>query len=163
MESSATHTHTGDPNSAKNKLLTFIFQSILYQTIHNARGWKLVMLHLATRPSLCQKTTRSLKHSFQSCTSMPGFSQVQSEPSWKLDQCNKQSHLDLSILFQAQFKQFYQILDHVKYELLNQDEMQHVKYQEATLAWIRQQSISTRPNMLVAKTGWPCFRIFKSK
>ena len=26
------------------------------------------------------------------------------------------------------------ILDHVKYELLNQDELQQVKYQEATLA-----------------------------
>jgi len=100
MESSANHTHTGDPNSAKNKLLTFIFQSILYQAILNARGWKLVMLHLATRPSLCQKTIRSLKHSFQSCTALPGFSQVQSEPSRKLDQCDKQSHLDLFNPFQ---------------------------------------------------------------
>ena len=68
---------------------------------------------------------------------MLGFSQVQSEPSRKLDQCDKQSHLDLSIPFQAQFKQFYQFLDHVKYELLNQDELQQVKYKEATLAWIR--------------------------
>ena len=54
------------------------------------------------------KTIRSLRHSFQSCTALPGFSQVQSEPSRKLDQCDKQSHLDLSIPFQAQFKQFYQ-------------------------------------------------------
>ena len=43
-------------------------------------------------------------------------------------------HLNLPIPFQAQFKQFYQFLDHVKYELLNQDELQQVKYQEATLA-----------------------------
>jgi len=108
MESSATQTHTGEPNQPK-MLLTFIFQSILYQAILNARGWKLVMLHLATRPSLCQKTIRSLKHSFQSCTALPGFSQVQSEPSRKLDQCDKQSHLDLFNPFQEQFKQFYQI------------------------------------------------------
>ena len=80
------------------------------------------------------KAGRSLRHSFQSCTALLGFSQVQSEPSRKLNQCDKQSHLDLSIPFQAQFKQFYQILDHVKYELLNQDELQQVKYQEATLA-----------------------------
>ena len=80
------------------------------------------------------KAIRSLRHSFQSCTALPGFSQVQSEPSRKLDQCDKQSHLDLYIPFQAQFKQFLSILDHVKYELLNQDELQQVKYQEATLA-----------------------------
>ena len=80
------------------------------------------------------KAIRNLRHSFQSCTALPGFSQVQSEPSRKLDQCDKQSHLDLPIPFQAQFKQFYQILDHVKYELLNQEELQQVKYQEATLA-----------------------------
>ena len=80
------------------------------------------------------KAIKSLKHSFQSCTVLPGFSQVQSEPSRKLDQCDKQSHLDLLIPFQAQFKQFYQSLDHVKYELLNQDELHQVKYQETTLA-----------------------------
>ena len=80
------------------------------------------------------KAIRSLRHSFQSCTALPGFSQVQSELSRKLDQCDKQSHLDLPIPFQAQFKQFYQFLEHVKYELLNQDELQQVKYQEATLA-----------------------------
>ena len=80
------------------------------------------------------KAIRSLRHSFQLCTALPGFSQVQSEPYRKLDQYDKQSHLDLSIPFQAQFKQFYQFLDHVKYELLNQDELQQVKYQEATLA-----------------------------
>ena len=80
------------------------------------------------------KAIRSLRHTFQSCTALPGFSQVQSEPSRKLDQCDKQSHLNLSIPFQAQFKHFLSILDHVKYELLNQDELQQVKYQEATLA-----------------------------
>ena len=95
--------------NSQNKLPTFIFQSNLSQAILNARGWKLVMLYLATRPSLCQKTIRSLKHSFQSCTALPGFSQVQSEPSRKLDQCDKQSHLDLFNPFQEQFKQFYQI------------------------------------------------------
>ena len=66
--------------------------------------------------------------------SLARFSQVQSEPSRKLDQCDKQSHLDLFIPFQTQFKQFYQFLDHVKYELLNQNELQQAKYQEATLA-----------------------------
>ena len=80
------------------------------------------------------KTIRNLRLLFQSCTALSGFSQVQSEPSRKLDQCDKQSHLDLPIPFQAQFKQFYQFLDHVKYELLNQDELQQVKYQETTLA-----------------------------
>ena len=62
---------------------------------------------------------------------------MQSEPSRKLDQCDKQSHLDLFIPFQAQLKQFYQVLDHDKYELLNQNELQQLKYQAATLAWIR--------------------------
>ena len=80
------------------------------------------------------KTIRNLRHSFQSCTALLGFSQVQSEPSRKFDQCDKQSHMDLPIPFQAHFKQFYQFLDHVKYELLNQDELQQVKYQETTLA-----------------------------
>ena len=93
----------------QNKLPTFIFQSNLSQANFNARGWKLVKLHLETRPNLCQKTIRSLKHSFQSCTALPGFSQVQSEPFRKLDQCDKQSHLDLFNPFQEQFKQFYQI------------------------------------------------------
>ena len=62
---------------------------------------------------------------------------MQSEPSRKLDQYDKQSHLDLSIPFQAQFKQFLSILDHANYELLNQNKLQQVKYQEAALAWIR--------------------------
>ena len=154
MESSADHTHTGEPNQPKHVanipfsiklyqsilnvrgwklvmlylatrpsllsgatirdtlivvLRPLFFKSNFYHAILNARGWKLVMLHLATRPNLCQKTIRSLKHSFQSCTVLPGFSQVQSEPSRKLDQCDKQSHLDLFNPFQEQFKQFYQI------------------------------------------------------
>ena len=66
------------------------------------------------------KAIRSLKHSFQSCTALPGFSQVQSEPSRKLDQCDKQSHLDLFNPFHEQFKQFLSDLDHFKYELLNE-------------------------------------------
>ena len=66
------------------------------------------------------KTIRSLRHSFQSCTALPEFSQAQSELSRKLDQCDKQSHLDLFNLFQEQFKQSYQNLDHFKYELLNE-------------------------------------------
>ena len=93
---------------AKTNCQHSFFNQIYIKQFFNAKGWKLVMLYLATRPSLCQKTIRSLKHSFQSCTALPGFSQVQSEPSRKLDQCDKQSHLDLSIPFQAQFKQFYQ-------------------------------------------------------
>ena len=80
------------------------------------------------------KAIRSLRHSFQSCTALPGFSQVQSEPSRNLDQCDKQSHLDLSIPFQAQFKQLLSIFRSCQNELLNQDELQQVKYQEATLA-----------------------------
>ena len=95
--------------SSQNKLPTFIFQSNLSQANLNARGWKLVMLYLAMKPSLCQKTIRSLRHSFQSCTVLPEFSQVQSEPSRKLDQCDKQSLLDLFNPFQEQFKQIYQI------------------------------------------------------
>ena len=94
---------------SQNKLPTFIFNQFLYQAILRARGCKLVMLYLATRPSLCQKTIRILKHSLQSCTALPGFSLVLCEPSRKLDQCDKQSHLDLLNPFQEQFKQFYQI------------------------------------------------------
>ena len=92
--------------TSQNMLRTFIFQLNLYQAILNARGWKLVNCNEA-KPM--PKTIRSLRHSFQSCTALPGFSQVQSEPSRKLDQCDKQSHLDLFNPFQEQFKQFYQI------------------------------------------------------
>ena len=133
MESSANHTHTGDPNSAKTSCQHSFFNQFLSSN-SQCQGLKACQALLSNEAKPMSKTIRSLKHSFQSCTALPGFSQVQSEPSRKLDQCDKQSHLDLSIPFQAQFKQFYQFLDHVKYELLNQDELQQVKYQEATIA-----------------------------
>ena len=55
------------------------------------------------------KDNQKLKALVSVMPALPGFSQVQSEPSRKLDQCDKQSHLDLFNLFQEQFKQFYPI------------------------------------------------------
>src|SRR6185312_758581 len=84
------------------------FAISLYQAIY-CQGLKACHALLSNETKPMPKTIRSLRHSFQSCTALPGFSQVQSEPSRKLDQCDKQSHLDLFNPFQEQFKQFYQI------------------------------------------------------
>ena len=65
------------------------------------------------------KDNQKLKALVSVMHSLAGFSQVQSEPSRKLDQCDKQSHLDLFNPFQEQFKQFLSDLDHFKCELLN--------------------------------------------
>ena len=79
-----------------------------YQAI-KCQGLKACHALLSNETKPMPKAIRSLRHSFQSCTALPGFSQVQSEPSWKLDQCDKQSHQDLFNPFQEQFKQVCQI------------------------------------------------------
>ena len=66
------------------------------------------------------KNNQKLKALVSVMHSLARFSQVQSEPSRKLDQCDKQSHLDLFNPFHEQFKQFLSDLDHSKYELLNE-------------------------------------------
>ena len=106
--------------NSQNKLPTFIFQSNLSQAILNARGWKLVMLYLATRPSLCQKTIRSLKHSFQSCTALPGFSQ---SAKWAVPKARSVRQAIPPGSFQSISRIVQAILsglDHFKYELLNE-------------------------------------------
>ena len=78
---------------------TFIFQSN-YINQFLMPGVETCHALLSNEAKPMSKTIRSLKHSFQSCTALPGFSQVQCEPSRKLDQCDKQSHLDLFNPFQ---------------------------------------------------------------
>ena len=95
--------------TSQNKLPTFTFQSIFISSNSKCQGLKACYALLSNEVKPMPKTIKSLRHSFQSCTALPGFSQVQSESSRKLDQCDKQSHLDLFNPFPEQFKQFYQI------------------------------------------------------
>ena len=67
------------------------------------------------------KTIRRLRHSFQSCTALPGFSQVQSEPYQKARSVRQAippgSFQSISRTVQAILSD----LDHFKYELLNEE------------------------------------------
>ena len=105
--------------TSQNKLRTFIFQSNLYQAIFNARDWKLVMLYIATRPSLCQKDNQKLK---ALVSVMHSLARVLTSAKWAVPKARSVRQAIPSGSFQTISRTVQAILsnlDHFKYELLN--------------------------------------------
>ena len=79
--------------NSQRQVVHIHFSTKFLSSNFECQGLKACHALLSNEAKPMPKTIRSLRHSFQSCTALPGFSQVQSEPSRKLDQCDKQSHL----------------------------------------------------------------------